>query len=167
MQKLAASAAREYGIPPAIVLAVMEQESSFLPNAYRAEPGYYDKYIGTKPTRWNKSPIFGDRTLWGSYGLMQVLASTAYGMGYPVDLDPRTGGVSGGKRWPSLYNPTWSANLGTRYLKQRLLKYWTSKEGFARALSAYNSGGPDTTRGRQYAAQVLKRAARYLNKGIV
>ncbi len=52
--------AREYGLHPAFVKAIIKAESNFNPRAYRAEPGIND----------------------ASYGLMQILFKTAKGIGY-------------------------------------------------------------------------------------
>lgn len=159
VQGLVVNAARELSIPPALALALVEQESGFNPSAYRAEPGYYDRNIGKNPSRWNTSPIFGDRTLWGSYGLTQVLASTAYGEGYPITVDPR----KGGEGWPSLYDPNFSARLGLRYWTKLFLKHSTFRD----ALAAYNAGTPKSSQGQKYADQVLARAAKYLRAAVV
>lgn len=40
------SIAQQYNVPPALILAHMKQESSFNPNAYRAEPAIGDASIG-------------------------------------------------------------------------------------------------------------------------
>jgi len=52
------AAGEKYHVPPALILGHIKQESSFNPNAYRAEPQIND----------------------GSTGLMQVLLATAKGM---------------------------------------------------------------------------------------
>jgi soluble lytic murein transglycosylase-like protein len=66
------AASRQYNVPESWIRAVIETESSWNPNAYRAEPQIND----------------------ASYGLMQLLLGTAKGLGYtgnPTGLyDPQT-----------------------------------------------------------------------------
>ena len=57
------AASVNYGVSVPLIKAVIMTESSFNPNAYRAEPAISD----------------------GSYGLMQVLFRTAVGLGFPND----------------------------------------------------------------------------------
>lgn len=59
-----ATMAARYGVPPAWIYAVIEVESAFDPNAYRAEPKISD----------------------ASYGLMQLLSRTARGLGFEGDV---------------------------------------------------------------------------------
>ena len=163
MVALTTKHARDVGIPPALALALVEQESGFNPAAYRAEPGYYRRYIAPNPSRWRASPIFGNDQLWGSHGLTQVLSSTGYGQGYPLTLDPRKGGTADGRAWPSMFDPDLSLEIGLRYFVGLLLKHGT----FAAALSAYNAGSPTSTQGAKYAKSVLARAAKYLRAGVI
>lgn len=82
--------ARKYGarynVPAALIMAVIETESSFNPNAYRYEEKRQD----------------------ASYGLMQVLYSTARGLGYSGTpqglLDPETNINYGTAQLAWLYN---------------------------------------------------------------
>jgi len=62
------AAAVNYEVSVPLIKAVIMTESSFNPNAYRAEPAIND----------------------GSYGLMQVLFRTAVGLGFPNDPDQHT-----------------------------------------------------------------------------
>jgi soluble lytic murein transglycosylase-like protein len=55
------AASVNYGVAVPLIKAVIMTESSFNPNAYRAEPAIHD----------------------GSYGLMQILFRTAVGLGFP------------------------------------------------------------------------------------
>lgn len=94
-------AALAHHVPLPIVLAVVGQESSFNPLAYRGEPQLGD----------------------GSYGLMQLLFSTAKGLGY-------TGDRSG------LFVAETNAQLGAQLLAQLL----RTRGSVSNALSAYNGG---------------------------
>lgn len=64
-QALISKHAAAFGLPEAWIKAVMQQESSGIPNAYRAEPRIND----------------------ASYGLMQLLYRTAKGLGYTGEPD--------------------------------------------------------------------------------
>jgi len=104
-------AAARYSLPPAIVAGVVAAESAFNPQAYRAEPALGD----------------------ASRGLMQILSTTARGLGY-------TGPPAG------LFDPATNVNLGARYLRQLYDAarasgpLVTDYEAWTRALSAYNAG---------------------------
>jgi soluble lytic murein transglycosylase-like protein len=96
-----ATAAARHGVPVVLIKAVIGQESGFDPNAYRAEPQIND----------------------ASRGLMQVLLSTARGLGF-------TGDPQG------LYDPATNVDLGAKLLKQNLDRGGSVDS----ALSAYNGG---------------------------
>ena len=94
-----------YGVPVAWVEGVIQTESGWNPQAYRAEPQIHD----------------------ASYGLMQVLYSTARGLGY-------TGSPDG------LFDPDTNIQLGTKLMGQLIAQYG---DDILRVYSAYNSGKPD------------------------
>lgn len=99
-----------YDVPAWVVRATIGKESSFDPRAYRAEPQIQD----------------------ASRGLMQVLLSTARGLGFlgdPGNDDSRTGG---------LYSPEVSIHLGTKLLGQLRQRY--PAEPWDRIYGAYNAG---------------------------
>lgn len=100
---------RGFGFSPASVMATIEVESSFEPAAYRMEPRLGE----------------------ASYGLMQVLPSTAKQMGWK------------GTSPVQLYDPTLNITLGMRYLRwgwdylQRHLKRRPTLDEWA---AGYNEG---------------------------
>lgn len=94
-----------YDVPISWIQAVIQTESSWNPYAYRYEPKIND----------------------ASYGLMQLLTSTARGLGY--------GGTPDG-----LFDPDVNVDLGTRLLAQLRGRFGND---FTRVYSAYNSGSPD------------------------
>jgi soluble lytic murein transglycosylase-like protein len=96
--------AMKWNVPPDWIQAVILTESSGNPNAYRAEPAIND----------------------ASYGLMQLLYSTAQSLGY-------TGSPDG------LYDPGVNIDLGTKLLSQLREKYGDDVQA---VYSAYNSGSP-------------------------
>lgn len=80
-----------YDVPVPLIKAIIAQESSFRPNAYRAEVAIGD----------------------ASRGLMQILLSTAKGEGYTgIGGDPTQG--------TGLFNPATNIEFGTSYLASQL-----------------------------------------------
>jgi soluble lytic murein transglycosylase-like protein len=99
------TAAQDQRLPFGIIKGVIAQESNFVANAYRAEPSVND----------------------ASYGLMQLLSSTARGMGF-------------GDPVARLFDPQTNINLGSLFLRQ--LYDTASNSGYPidSAISAYNAG---------------------------
>jgi soluble lytic murein transglycosylase-like protein len=116
------AAAQQYSVDPNDIAAVIQTESSGDPNAFRAEPKYPP----------------------GSYGLMQLLYTTAQSLGY-------TGTPDG------LYDPATNIMLGTQLLSQLQAKYGDDK---AAIYSAYNSGSGTAY---QTSSQVASNVQRFLD----
>lgn len=107
-----------------LVKAVIQVESGFHAQAYRAEPKYYCRQL----------KLTGD----ASYGLMQVLYCTAYALGY--------------RRTPEgLYDPATNIDLGVRYLSSLAR---TKRGDLLSAISAYNNGVGDRMADGQFRNQV-------------
>lgn len=104
-ESLIRQASIDYNVPEPWIRAVIQTESSWNPQAYRAEPQISD----------------------ASYGLMQLLETTARGLGF-------TGNAA------DLYEPEINIPLGTKLLSQLRIRYG---DDFRRIYSAYNSGKPD------------------------
>jgi soluble lytic murein transglycosylase-like protein len=96
-------AAQTYNVPANWIKAVIQVESNWNPEAYNA----------SDPT--------------GAWGLMQLLLSTARGLGY---LGPGEG----------LFDPSTNILYGAKLLGQLRIQYG---DDFNRVYSAYNSGDPD------------------------
>lgn len=111
-------AGNAWSVKPALIKGIIAAESEFNPRAYRDEPAIHD----------------------GSYGLMQLLYSTANRLGY-------TGSTVG------LFDPTLNIRLGTRFLADLIRTADRAGFGVDSAISAYNAGfskvrpgdGPRTT----------------------
>jgi soluble lytic murein transglycosylase-like protein len=110
------------GVPFAWIKAVIATESGFDTQAYRDEG-------------WDQS-----------YGLMQLLYSTAKKLGFSGDA-------------VNLYDPAINISLGARLLKQ-LIASWG--RNFDRVYSAYNSGQPDAYLTNNEVAAHVNRARNFL-----
>jgi hypothetical protein len=101
--KAVVARAQRNALDPALVAAVVEQESDFDPLAYREEPHLGD----------------------ASRGLMQLLYSTARGLGYNGPPD-------------GLFDIETNLQLGSSFLRHLLHRYGDQRS----ALAAYNAGEP-------------------------
>jgi soluble lytic murein transglycosylase-like protein len=133
---LARAAAAAHELDPALVCAVVEQESAWDAHAIRYEPGFRTRYVaplGLPPTEEVARSI--------SWGLMQVMGQVAREHGF------------GGKFLTALCDPAAGLDIGCAVLAAKL----SSAAGdIPRALELWN-GGANT----DYASQVLARIARY------
>lgn len=113
------SAAKQYSVDPNLIRAIIAVESSWNPNATRYEPTLRDS----------------------SYGLMQVLLSTAR----------RVSGNSG-LTAQQLLDPTVNILVGTAYLRELMGRYPTNLDD---VIAAYNAGTPTRSiiPGRTYTNQ--------------
>lgn len=134
-----AKAAARHGLDPWLVEAVVQQESSGKADAFRFEPGYYERYIKKNP-KWKG---WEPRRVASSYGLMQVMYPTAVEHGF--DQDPE-----------ALFLIPVNLEIGCRVLK-RLIERFSGD--VKTALSAYNGGPAGISRPvpRQYAHIVFLR----------
>lgn len=130
--------AQGHGLDPNFVEAIVIAESSGHTDAFRYEPGFYERYLKDKPEYAGQNP----RRVSSSYGLMQVMFSTAQQYGY-------------GSSPESLFIPEIGLQFGCTHL--RLLLDWAQGD-MRKAAAAYNGGkgnwnGVDPLR---YAANVMK-----------
>lgn len=132
-------AAKQVGLDPDLVEGVMLQESSARADAFRVEPEFYAKYLASLPFY---ASFNNPRRVGSSYGLMQIMFSTAREYGY-------TGAPEG------LFDIETNLKLGAKILASLLRK----TGDVAMALAAYNGGlgGTNKPIPRAYAAQVLGR----------
>lgn len=139
--ELVHTAARLYNLDPALICAVIEQESNWYIYAARYEPKFFTRYI--KPlvdSGTIKTPTEAvNRAV--SFGLMQVMGQVAREFGFK------------GQSLFELCDPAIGIDMGCKVLRAKI----DSKGGDITAgLLAYNGGGMP-----EYADEVLARVSKY------
>jgi soluble lytic murein transglycosylase-like protein len=133
---LARTIASARGLDPALVCALVEQDSAWDPHAIRYEPAFRARFVAPlelPPTEEMARSI--------SWGLLQVMGQVARDHGFQRPL------------LSALCDPSAGLTFGCIVLAAKLA---AGSDNVSRALALWNGGGnPD------YAAQVLARAARY------
>ena len=143
LREIARGIAELRGLDPVLVWAVVEQESSWRPDATRYEEHYRWLVVPAEGCGLpdGQAEIRGQRTSWG---LMQVMGAVA-----------RELGLSG--PFEALLRPGLGLEYGCRYLARQLRVTDGDVRG---ALASYNSGRATSEAGLRYADQVLARVAR-------
>jgi soluble lytic murein transglycosylase-like protein len=133
-----AIAANKYELDPQLVEAVVLQESAGKADAFRQEPAFWSRYCARDPRFADEEP----RRIASSYGLMQVMYTTALDHGY-------AGAPEG------LFDIPTNLDIGCRILA-KLKRRFTTPDLY---LAAYNGGpgGVTLPQPQQYAATVLSR----------
>lgn len=122
-------------IPPILIQAIIDQESSGNPTATRFEPHLYQRYRSKLPR--NEADA---RMMVSSIGLMQVIP-------YYHLRDCNL------KHYSELFDEGTNRRCGEKVLKRCLDRHATKANRIQSALSCYNGGS------MQYAASVLSRVA--------
>jgi soluble lytic murein transglycosylase-like protein len=133
---LARSSALQFSLDPALVCAVVEQESAWDTYAVRYEPAFRSRYVaplGLPATEEISRSI--------SWGLMQVMGQVAREHGFS------------GKFLAALCDPANGLNIGSAVLAAKMA---AGGGDLSRALDLWNGGAHPG-----YAAEVLARVARY------
>jgi soluble lytic murein transglycosylase-like protein len=138
---LARKAAAAQSLDPALVCAVIEQESGWNPWAMRYEPAFFSKYVAGLYTN-NKITATEAYARGFSWGLMQVMGQVAREFGFDALF------------LSALCDPEQGLAVGCKVLRK---KFDAMADDSTRALLAWNGGGNSN-----YAAQVLARRAHYL-----
>lgn len=112
--------AGEKGLDPLLVEAFIWQESSGRAYAYKFEQRFYDHYLKDNPRYAREVPA----RVGASYGLMQVMYSTAVEHGFEDEPE-------------MLFVPSVNIDVGTTILKKLL--NWAAPD-LKKALAAYNGG---------------------------
>lgn len=138
---LSRKAASVHGLDPALVCAVIEQESAWNPWAIRYEPAFFTKYVAPLYTN-NKISASEAYARGFSWGLMQVMGQVARENGFAEPF------------LAALCDPAEGLDIGCKVLRRKL----DAMAGDApRGLLAWNGGGNPA-----YPAQVLARRIHYL-----
>jgi soluble lytic murein transglycosylase-like protein len=140
---LARQIAREHALDPALVCAVIEQESAWNPWAVRYEPSFLSRYVAPLYTT-GKISATEAYTRAMSWGLMQVMGQVAREFGFKETS------------LTELCDPATGIEFGCRILAVRLTK---AKGEVPAALQAWNGGANEN-----YAAEVLSRKRNYSSK---
>jgi soluble lytic murein transglycosylase-like protein len=153
LREIAEKKAAEHGLDPAVVCAVIEQESGWNPWLERYEPLFFERYLENpamynEVRGWLKSASFHAsfateiRNRAYSRGLMQTMGATARVQGFAGPLG-------------ELHEPETGIEVGCRVLKGCLGR---AKGDIAKALLGYNGGG-----NKKYPDEVLARMENYRN----
>jgi soluble lytic murein transglycosylase-like protein len=134
-------AATSQSLDPALVCAVVEQESGWNPWAMRFEPLFFAKYVAALYTN-NKVSASEAYARGFSWGLLQVMGQVAREFGFD------------GLYLSALCDPEQGLAIGCKVLRKKLDAHAGDT---ARALLAWNGGANPA-----YAAQVLARKPHYL-----
>ncbi len=138
---LARKAAAAHSLDPALVCAVVEQESGWNPWAMRYEPAFFTKYVASLYTN-NKISATEAYARGFSWGLMQVMGQVAREAGFDALF------------LSALCDPEEGLAVGCKVLRKKLDAVAGDT---TRALLAWNGGANPA-----YAAQVLARRPHYL-----
>jgi soluble lytic murein transglycosylase-like protein len=137
----ARKAAAVQALDPALVCAVVEQESAWNTWAIRFEPAFFAKYVASLYTN-NKVTASEAYARGFSWGLMQVMGQVARETGFDAPF------------LAALCDPEQGLVTGCKVLRK---KFDVTAGDTTRALLAWNGGGNPA-----YPAQVLARRAHYL-----
>ena len=138
---LARKSAVGQSLDPALVCAVIEQESGWNPWAMRYEPAFFTKYVAPLYTN-NKISASEAYARGFSWGLMQVMGQVAREFGFDAPF------------LSTLCDPEQGLAVGCKVLRK---KFDAMAGDTTRGLLAWNGGGNPN-----YAAQVLARRPHYL-----
>ena len=160
---LAVAVAAKHGLPPSLVLAVIQVESNFNPWAWNPEPAYrylWDvkrnapfRALTPEESASERPPadfpcLAGDKDQewWGqqaSWGLMQTMGAVAREMGLRAPF------------LTALCDPSTGLDIGCAFLS-RLVKRHAQPWGFAGVVRAWNTGSPqESPAGMDYQSKIL------------
>jgi soluble lytic murein transglycosylase-like protein len=136
LQNLAKTIAGKYALEPALVCAVIEQESGWNTWAIRYEPAFYTHYV--MPQRGLSATEAYARAF--SWGLMQCMGEVAREEGFQGDL-------------ASLCDPETGIDVGCNHLKRKMA---AANNDVYKSLLLWNGGS-----NLQYPTEVMARMPKY------
>lgn len=134
---LAKMTAGTFGLDPALVCAVVEQESAWDTNAIRLEQGFYQRYVKKQKLEDPMEAV--GRSV--SFGLMQVMGQVAREHGY------------GGDFRALCQDPAMGIQIGCTVLKKKLARVGNN---LTEGLLAWNGGAR-----KEYPDEVIERMDKY------
>jgi soluble lytic murein transglycosylase-like protein len=137
--------ASAHGLEPALVCAVVEQESSWNCWAVRYEPTFLSRYVAPLYTA-GKLTATEAYTRSMSWGLMQVMGQVAREHGFDGDS------------LPELCDPALGIEIGCRILAARVAR---AHGDIVAALQSWNGGA-----NANYPAQVIARKSNYSSRSV-
>ena len=135
------TSAAKYGLDPALVAALVDQESNWNPWAVRYEPAFFDHYIRPLLTNGTIKTMTEATCRATSWGLCQVMGQVAREHGFA------------GRFLSELCDTDKGLDIGCQVLK---LKLDAAGGDTHNGLSLYNGGGDPN-----YADEVLARVSKY------
>jgi soluble lytic murein transglycosylase-like protein len=143
--ELARRIAAQHGLEPALVCAVIEQESGWNPWAVRYEPAFLSRYVAPQYTvgKFSATEAYTRSMSWG---LMQVMGQVAREVGFA------------GKSLSELCDPATGIEVGCVVLASKLAR---ARADVSAALLAWNGGANSN-----YPAEVLARIPNYSSKAV-
>lgn len=140
LEALARKAATAQALDPALVCAIVEQESAWNTWAIRFEPAFFSKYVASLYTN-NKVTATEAYARGFSWGLMQVMGQVARETGFDAPF------------LAALCDPEQGLAIGCKVLRK---KFDAMAGDTTRGLLAWNGGGNPA-----YPSQVLARRPQY------
>ena len=140
LEQLARTAAAAHGLDPALVCAIVEQESGWNSWANRYEPAFFAKYVAPLFTNGKVSATEAYARSF-SYGLMQLMGQVARELGFANTY------------LTSLCDPATGLEWGCQHFAKKLAR---ANGDTRQALLLWNGGG-----NAQYPDQVLARVPKY------
>lgn len=141
LEEAARLAATNHNLDPALVMAVVEQESNWNPWAIRYEPAFYERY--TKPMHLTDTEEYSRAISWG---LMQIMGETARELGYKGPI-------------AKLCEPDIGLDWGCLLLANKMK---AKGDDLVESLLAYNGGGS-----LKYPDEVIARIDKYRTPQVI
>ena len=165
-----AAGAQRHGLDPALVAAIVKQESGGNPDAARHEPGYryvVDAETGRPFRTLTEAEVLMDRAPLGFHGVAPCSSSTewalqrtSFGLMQVMGANAREHGCAA-PFLTVLLDPAEGVEYGCRYLAELRRRYDVPS-----AISAYNAGKPVDANYEGYVVPVLRAYEQFKREGV-